>query len=256
MKFFTRCLLVAALVFSGALSAQVLIHSHNDYEHTRPFHDAFQADCYSIEADIYLRENNLLVAHAASEIKAGATLEKLYLEPLGKVCIAKMRTKGTGKRTLPVLMIDIKDDAEKVMPVLLSKLSEMKHHLASQGADTMPLFVISGNRPPADSFSVYPYYVQFDGRPYEQYDKDALAKIAFISDQYLKYSSWNGTNLMPAADSATLSRLVQSVHEKGKMVRLWNTPDTEEGWKAFHEIGIDIINTDQPLVCRKYFEGK
>jgi hypothetical protein len=240
---------------SVSLSAQVLIHSHNDYVHARPFQDAFQADAYSIEADIYVRDNNLLVAHAANEIKAGVTLEKLYLEPLTKACINRMQSASAEKKTLPLLLIDFKDEQQKVMPLLLTKLLEMKKQLRAKGIDTMPVVVITGNRPPADSFATYPAYVQFDGRPYEQYDKAAMQKVAFISDQYLKYSSWNGKDAITLADSATMTRLIQSVHDKGKMLRLWNTPDTEAAWKSFQAMGVDIINTDQPLVCRKFFRG-
>lgn len=242
------------LLLSPSLEAQVLIHSHNDYVHSKPFYEAYQAEVYSIEADIYLRDNNLMVAHAADEIKAGVTLEKLYLEPLIRVIVTKMKAKA-GSKTLPVILVDFKEDYQKVMPVFLGKLLDMQRKVKTQGADTMPMFVVSGNRPPADSFSIYPYYIQFDGRPYEQYDKTAMAKVAFISDQYLKYSTWNGKDALTPADSATIIRLVQTIHEKGKMLRLWNTPDTELGWKAFRAMGVDIINTDQPIICRKFFAG-
>ncbi|MEO6930879.1 MAG: hypothetical protein ABI151_04565, partial [Chitinophagaceae bacterium] len=236
-------------------NAQVMIHSHNDYVHAKPFWEAYQADAYSIEADIYLRENNLMVAHASNEIKTGVTLEKLYLEPLTKVILSKMKLKSGGNRSMPVMLIDFKDDYQKVMPVFLAKLLDMQNKLKEQRVDTMPTFVVSGNRPPADSFGIYPYYVQFDGRPYELYDKAALSKIAFISDQYLKYSSWNGKEAIAPADSATIVRLIQTIHEKGKMLRLWNTPDTELAWKTFREMGVDIINTDQPAICQKFFSG-
>lgn len=253
MKIF---LSITVLLFPFSfINAQVLIHSHNDYVHTRPFYEAFQAEAYSIEADVYLRETNLMVAHAADEIKRGVTLEKLYLEPLAKVVVLKMKAKTAVNRTLPVLLVDFKDNYQKVMPVFLTKLLAMQKKLQAQRVDTMPLFVVSGNRPPSDSFSIYPYYVQFDGRPYEQYDKAALAKVAFISDQYLKYSSWNGKEAMNPADSATIIKLVQTIHDKGKMLRFWNTPDTELGWKTFRELGVDIINTDQPINCRKFFAG-
>lgn len=246
------CILLLSCSF---VNAQVLIHSHNDYVHTKPFFEAYKADAYSIEADIYVRESNLMVAHAANEIKPGITIEKLYLEPLTKIIAGKMKAKNAVNKTLPVILVDFKDDYKAMMPVFLEKLQDMQKRLRAKGADTMPLFVVSGNRPPSDSFSTYPYYIQFDGRPYEQYEPAALAKVAFISDQYLKYSSWNGKDAPGPTDSATIVRLVQTIHEKGKMLRLWNTPDTEQGWKAFREMGVDIINTDQPANCRKFFKG-
>ena len=52
-----RFLLVAALLFPLALSAQqrpVLLHSHNDYNRTVPFWEAYSQHCGSIEADVFL----------------------------------------------------------------------------------------------------------------------------------------------------------------------------------------------------------
>ena len=42
-------------------------HSHNDYEHQRPLLDALDCGFCSVEADIYLVEGKLLVAHDRRE---------------------------------------------------------------------------------------------------------------------------------------------------------------------------------------------
>ena len=44
--------------------------------------DALEQGFCSVEADIHLVNGELLVAHDRDEVKAGRTLEKLYLEPL------------------------------------------------------------------------------------------------------------------------------------------------------------------------------
>src|SRR5436309_14120287 len=57
-------------------------HAHNDYEHARPLLDALDHGFCSIEADVWLVEGKLLVAHDRNKVKAERTLQTLYLEPL------------------------------------------------------------------------------------------------------------------------------------------------------------------------------
>src|SRR5262249_51413181 len=60
----------------------VRVHAHNDYEHKRPLFDALEHGFCSVEADIYLVDGQLLVAHQRNQVKSERTLQKLYLEPL------------------------------------------------------------------------------------------------------------------------------------------------------------------------------
>ena len=54
-------------------------HSHNDYVHSRPLVEALEQGFDSVEADVFLVKNDLLVGHYPWEIKPGRTLESLYL---------------------------------------------------------------------------------------------------------------------------------------------------------------------------------
>src|SRR6478609_9298178 len=58
------------------------IHSHNDYASKVPFYDAYSNESGAIEADVFLVNNELLVAHTSKEIATYNTLRSLYLEPL------------------------------------------------------------------------------------------------------------------------------------------------------------------------------
>ncbi|WP_431291859.1 hypothetical protein [Pedobacter sp. P26] len=77
----------AALAFVLGLqsaSAQVKLsanrgHSHNDYKQEIPLLAAYYAEMGSIEADVFLKEGQLYVAHEASEIKPDFTLKKYTL---------------------------------------------------------------------------------------------------------------------------------------------------------------------------------
>jgi hypothetical protein len=61
-------------------------HAHNDYEHDRPLYDALDHRFKSVEADIWLVDGELVVAHDAEDVpqaaEQGRTLRSLYLEPL------------------------------------------------------------------------------------------------------------------------------------------------------------------------------
>jgi hypothetical protein len=77
--------LVAALPARGAegpLRPLVRAHSHNDYEQKRPLLDALEQGFCSIEADVWLVDGELRVAHDLAAARPGRTLEKLYLDPL------------------------------------------------------------------------------------------------------------------------------------------------------------------------------
>ena len=79
-------LLLGALVL--ATSAQEYtsssIFAHNDYVHPIPFFSSYVEEVGFIEADIFLQQKNLMVAHTISEIEQDRTLEELYLKPLQK----------------------------------------------------------------------------------------------------------------------------------------------------------------------------
>ena len=53
-----------------AISAQVQVvqhgHAHNDYMHTRPLMEALESGFTSIEIDVFLHKNDLIVSHTAA----------------------------------------------------------------------------------------------------------------------------------------------------------------------------------------------
>ncbi len=98
-------------------------HSHNDYYRERPLLDALEKGFGSVEADVFLLNDELLVAHSLFEIRLGRTLESLYLEPL------KARCQNNGGRVYRdgpelTLLIDIKTDAESTYAKLSDTLAK------------------------------------------------------------------------------------------------------------------------------------
>ena len=65
MKIF---LFTAFLLVINQLHAQVLIHAHNDYEKPEPLFNAIREKAFAIEADVYLVNGQLAVAHDRKDI--------------------------------------------------------------------------------------------------------------------------------------------------------------------------------------------
>src|SRR5688572_5057751 len=84
-------------------------HAHNDYEHTRPLLDALSHGFTSVEADVYLVDGKLVVAHDREDVRPERTLERLYLDPLHQFAAGKKSIFERGG-TL-TLLIDFKSEA-------------------------------------------------------------------------------------------------------------------------------------------------
>ena len=114
-------LLLPALCPGAEPVPLIHVHAHNDYEHTRPLFDALDHGFCSVEADIYLVDGQLLVAHDRAKVKPERTLQALYLDPL------RDRVKKNGGRVYPggpecVLLIDEKTRWQTLYPVLRQTL--------------------------------------------------------------------------------------------------------------------------------------
>src|SRR5436853_3338582 len=122
--------LAALLVVAPMLAAQTppvspikQAHAHNDYEHPRPLLDALDQGFCSVEADIFLTKDGLLVAHTSFGLKPEKTLQKLYLDPLRERARANQGRIHKDEPTF-YLLIDVKTDAKETYPALAKVLAE------------------------------------------------------------------------------------------------------------------------------------
>src|SRR5262249_42811320 len=110
-----RCLSVVAVGEDKSPAPPVVplkhAHAHNDYEHKRPLFDALACGFCSVEADIFLRGNQLLVGHSPLDLRPERTLEKLYLDPLRERITANRGRVYPGGPTV-FLLIDVKTEAK------------------------------------------------------------------------------------------------------------------------------------------------
>ena len=244
MKFLPVYILITLSCFQS--SAQ-LIHAHNDYQKRDPLVNALRHKVFSIEADIYLAGNRLLVAHDKKDLASAKTLDSLYLQRIIELFRKYNGTISEDSSYAPVLMIDIKANGAAAIEQLIKLVSAYRPVFDRSLNVKAVQLVISGDRGTSSKWITYPSYILFDGRPNETYDSATLQRVAFISD------SWTRYNLPPADYQKRLKDVVEKVHSMGKLLRLWASPDNAKTWKLQHHLGIDIINTDQVEECRNYF---
>jgi len=231
-------------------------HAHNDYHHARPLWDALQHGFCSVEADIYLVDGKLLVAHDRSEIQSDRTLQSMYLEPLAQ------QVKRNGGRVFfrdgPEfsLLIDIKSDGPSTFRALHRTLAHYADILTTvtdgverRGAVSV---IISGNRPQELISAQEPRYASIDGRLSDLESELPAHLLPWISDRWGAHFRWNGDDEMSASEKRKLTLIVERAHAKGRRVRLWATPEKESVWQELRAAGVDLINTDDLAGLRDF----
>ncbi|MCP9763000.1 phosphatidylinositol-specific phospholipase C/glycerophosphodiester phosphodiesterase family protein [Lacihabitans soyangensis] len=222
------------------------IHSHNDYVQPRPFWEAYESGANSIEADVFLVDGKLYVAHEKNEINPERTLEKLYLEPLNKVNKAR-------KRQELQILIDLKTSAEPSLQAVSEAIAKYPKLARAHSKKKYIKFVISGNRPPISEYTKYPSYIFFDHQSLKDLEKGDKSKIALVSFSIGSYSKWKGDKPMTDEEKLKLKTIIDSVHTYGYPIRFWATPDTPLAWQTLFDLSVDFINTDQPKASRFFF---
>ena len=154
-------------------------------------------------------------------------------------------------------MIDVKKSSRASLANLVKQLSAYTSVFDRSVNPHAVQIVISGDRPPRKkteedpdgelSWTRYPRFIFFDGRPNDTYDNATLQRVAFISDSYFKY-------VVPS-DSIdhNIRKVAQKVHGLGKLLRLYTAPDIPSSWERLQKLGVDIINTDKVKECREFF---
>jgi glycerophosphoryl diester phosphodiesterase family protein len=256
------CALQFALATCATIAAEPKplpqAHAHNDYEHNRPLLDALDHGFCSVEADIWLRDGKLLVAHDALDLKPDRTLESLYLDPLRKrVAANDGRVHKNGPRFW--LLIDIKTPAEPTYRALHDTLAKYTDILSTtrdgKHEDRAITVVISGNRPIDYIKQQTVRHAGIDGR-LTDLDSDAPAHLLpMISDRWGAHFKWTGDGPMPDDERKKLRDIVAKAHARGRIVRFWATPDTPESpavWRELRDAKADLINTDQLEQLQKF----
>jgi alkaline phosphatase len=238
-----RAFAIAILVCLSPLAAAQAIFAHNDYLKPDPFFKAFELKASYIEADVFLEDGKLLVAHTKSEIDVSKTLEAMYLRPLSQ----KLK-ENNGELYGLTLMIDLKTTGVTTIAALVSSLKDFPELKSCKS-----LFItMSGEMPPPGEWNNYPLYINFDGRPNVDYTPQQAKRLRLVSTSFASVSHWKGEGDIPGKDAAKIKETIESAHKIGKPMRFWASPDTPNAWQKFIDIGVDILNSDHVEELSKF----
>lgn len=236
-------------------------HAHNDYEQERPLFEALERGFSSIEADIFLIEGELLVAHDLEDVNPERSLRGMYLDPLLKH--VNMNNGAVYPDAPPlILLIDIKSDGESTYKALHELLKEYKGMLtrfekgeATRGAVTA---IISGNRPRELMKAQEVRWAAFDGRLGDLglETPEPVSFIPLVSSNWNQVSSWYGVGDIDPAELEKLEEIVQQAHAEGRLIRFWATSNNPRVWEVLYDAGVDLLNADDLAGLEKLIRSK
>jgi len=224
-------------------------HAHNDYKHKHPLSDALQNRFTSIEADIFLINNQLIVSHTRPIFKKKKTLEHLYLKPLLDSCLKNNGKVYKNCDESIILLIDIKTEASETyekLKIYLEKyqsiLSKYENGKITFNAVTI---ILTGNKPYL-SIQKETSRNAFIDLSLMNLDNSLDSSMCLMaSTKYSNILSWKGKGEIPKDEKEKLESLVKEAHLQGKKVRLWASPENKEVWNELLNCGVDLINTDK-----------
>ena len=215
-------------------------HSHNDYEQKLPFTAAYSAQFGSMEADIFFVRDSIFVGHEPEDILRHRMLTTLYLDSLKYYIKKNGGFPYKNKSRQLQLLVDLKTEGTPTLGALINLL---KSYPEITNCKSLSM-VITGNRPPVDTWASYPSFIYFDGNHNENYPLSILPKIAMISGDLEDVIKWNGNGTINTADSTILAETIHKAHAIGKKIRFWDSPDFPNAWTQLIKAGVDWINTD------------
>lgn len=220
-------------------------HSHNDYEHERPLFDALDHGFCSVEADIWLVDGRLLVAHHETDLKPERTLQTLYLDPLLE------RARKNGGQIFPAgpgvtLLIDLKNTPQQTLVALLEALDPYSEMLTSFTRESTVAravtVIVSGMYNRNALIEQSPRLAAVDGRP--PHLGKSCHDVPLVSENWASLFTWKGIGEMPAAELTKLREMVAKAHAAGQRIRFWNLPPRDEALKLLYDEGVDLLNAD------------
>lgn len=247
-----KLLLIPACIMAANLNAQTTFytisqaHSHNDYERAAPFYAAASLGFGYIEADIHLQNGQLYVAHDSQDISSNRTLEALYLQPIARQFELNNGKPYPGNAPMR-LLIDLKTAGGPTLAALQKAIQPYRKYFDSRINPHAVQIILSGNVPPAGAWDQYDALFYFDGRPDSTYSAEALKRVALISTDMKRFTSWNGKGTLVPAEQKAIEKQIAAVHAMGKPFRFWGAASSKSTYYKLMDLGVDVIGTDHPV---------
>lgn len=246
-------LLTLILSVTAMAQTPVLLHSHNDYNRTAPFWQAYSMKMNSIEADTYDKDGVVLVGHELEDLRPDMSLDALYVQPLVTLFARNGGRPWANSDQILQLMVELKGDTEPNLKAVCELLGKYPQVFDPKVNPMAVRIAITGNVPEPKDFAKWPQYVSFDGDLREHYDAEQLKRVALFSANFGRFSHWNGKGSIIPEEHEALMKAIDEAHSMGKPIRFWGAPEGTTVYYTFYDMGIDYINTDVPEVAAAFF---
>lgn len=260
----------------------VPVHSHNDYERRIPLFEALGSGCVSVEADVHLKDNDLLVGHSDAHLHKDATLRSLYLEPLQRILEAQNVETGTRRgvfdlapeQTL-VLLVDFKSSGPEAfaeMDAQLESLRDLDFLTYWNGTARImrPITIVASGNTNFDSV------LALNATHRDIFWDAKLERLVSLDDSFDNrsptykfnesnsyYASTEFRNALlygsPSENDTSPTQLEQA-KVRGLLTRYWDAPSEppnlrEVVWRVLVDAGVGVLNVDDLGAVRARAKG-
>lgn len=244
-------LLWAALPRAAVAGADLVpAYAHNDYGNHHPLSDALDQGYRGVEADFYLVDGELRVAHDRDQTRPGRTLESLYLEPLRAIVARDGSVLPAGSTFL--LNIEAKEEGRETYAALrrvLARYADILTVVRDGVVVPGPVqVVLVGWMPPLDELAAEPVRYVAAQAHYRQLPADHAQLPAdllkLVTVKYPDEFDWDGHDQEPPGFTHHLARIEAAAHAvPGRLLRVFQVPRREACYRALLDGGVDLIGT-------------
>lgn len=228
------------------LPRSIPAHAHNDELRDRPLLDALAVGCRSIEVDVYDVGGDLLVGYDRADVKPGRNLDSMYLKPLFE--LVQQHEWIFPDRQPLILMVEFKGERDACYALLQKQLEPyraMLHRMEDGKRVRGPVrVVVSGKRPKNEIAASKTRLVDLDSQPGE-FPNESAELCAVQSVSWKELFPTVVELQLGADDHAKLKALADRARQQGRLLRIYDMPDTEQAWKLALDVGVGLVNTNR-----------
>ena len=251
LSLITAAALLAGPAPADETSAELLLkwpgflphaHSHNDYEQKRPLLDAVASHITSVEADLFLEGEVIMVAHDRGKWRG--EFEELYLKPLNDLWQKNVLPVRDGETFL--LWLDLKDGSAALRRHLHRLLEMYPVTRHADPAHARVQVILTGDKTAKEAFvEEYPSdLVSRDSNDFSPDDPPGSQNWSWYALDWKRIATWDGEGSIPVSERERIIELVGRIHASGRKLRLWRHPTTLSFWQEATAAGADRLGTD------------
>ncbi|POS73896.1 hypothetical protein DHEL01_v207718 [Diaporthe helianthi] len=258
----------------------VPVHSHNDYKRRFPLFEALGSGCISVEADVHLKDNDLLVGHSDANLHKDVTLRSLYLDPLQRILEAQNVANNTTRRgvfnlapnqTL-VLLVDFKSSGPEAFAEMDAQLESLRDldfltYWNGTARINRPLTIVASGNSNFDSVLALNithrdifWDAKLENLVAREDNPDNMYKFN-QSNSYFASTEFRNANFAVSPSYArTHPTQLEQARLRGLLTRYWDTPsdppnERDGVWRFLVDAGVGVLNVDDLGAVRARAKG-